>query len=74
MLTRAEIEMLAASTPDELVAHIRELTPRVRQAHHDLKRVTHEFERLACMLGTARTVLFAKRLERHNGNTKTRKR
>ena len=68
MLSKSEIEMLAYSTPDELVAHIRMLTPRMRDAQHVLKRATRDFDRLACLVSAARAILLAKRVERRNHN------
>ncbi len=68
MLSKSEIEMLAHSTQDELVTHIRALTPRVREAHHILKRAVREYDRLACMVNAARAILLARRVERRNNN------
>lgn len=68
MLKQSEIEMLAHSTTDELISHIRTLTPRMREAQHTLKRAKNDFDRLACLVSTARAVLLAKRLEKRNHN------
>jgi hypothetical protein len=68
MLNKSEIEMLAHSTADELVSHLRTLTPRMREAQHTMKRAKHEFDRLACLVSAARAMLLMKRIEKRNHN------
>jgi hypothetical protein len=68
MLKKSEIEMLARSTTDELVSHIRTLTPRMREAQHILKRARIDFDRLAYLVNTARAMLMMRRIEKRNHN------